>query len=912
MLNEEKILILDKNDRDITAKVVDYTSSKVIVKFGNKSYPYKISNLKIISNPTILDNCIIKTQNVTLSNVSKAIKFDNYIKVFFSNGKNRIYEESELTMKRNMLSSSRISNVFNYFKEMASNLRIEEVNPELTEQKNDSTFLSGIYEKIGFILEDSVVNEYINGLNNVNNSFKINNNKIFPFSFNLSQQKAVKNAFSNKISVIEGPPGTGKTQTILNIISNAIVNNKTIAVLSNNNSATDNVYEKLEDKNLGSLCAKLGKKDNINKFLLEQNNIKKYPSNWRLSDKDISEIKLNLSSMNEDIEWYLKEKNELAVLKQELAELIIEEKYFKNKDDNFNLKSLSLPDFNSLKLHKFLMFLNGQKNSKEYFSKKVQLLSYIKFKFFSKNFYENKIEIILDSLEMLYYEKRISELKKIIDEEEEKFKYLDLEKKFKEYTDKSMKILKNIVYRNYNNKKMYDTNTIKNTEKLIKDYPIILSTTYSLLNSIDRSFMFDYIIIDESSQADLISTFPVLTKAKNIVIVGDSKQLPNIVDINKKDDYNEIFQKYNIDKKFNYTENSLLDSIKKVDNILEPVILKEHYRCHPKIINFCNKKFYDDQLIILSEASNNEPIKRYKCVKGNHARKNKGSWFNDRQAKVIENEIIPQEKIDIYNDSIGIITPYKEQKKYLKNIFKCDNIAIDTVHGFQGREKSTIIFSTVANEITKFLDNPNSINVAISRAVDKLYLVTPYEYKSKDNSNISNLISYINYNNFETVQSKVVSVFDLLYKVNEKEKNNYLKTHTIFSKFDSETIMYNTIKGILKMDNYKTYDVKDRVYPLRKVVTNKEILTEEELRFIRYNSHIDFLIYNKFDKQPVLAIEVDGYYFHNRKEQIIRDRKKDSILQKCNIPVLRLRTNECKEQERIITKLNEIILEKQS
>ena len=67
--------------------------------------------------------------------------------------------------------------------------------------------------------------------------------------------------------------------------------------------------------------------------------------------------------------------------------------------------------------------------------------------------------------------------------------------------------------------------------------------------------MFDYIIIDESSQADLISSFPALTKAKNLVIVGDSKQLPNIVDNNNQ--YDEIFKKYNIDERFNYTKNNI-------------------------------------------------------------------------------------------------------------------------------------------------------------------------------------------------------------------------------------------------------------------------------------------------------------------------------------------------------------------
>ena len=309
----------------------------------------------------------------------------------------------------------------------------------------------------------------------------------------------------------------------------------------------------------------------------------------------------------------------------------------------------------------------------------------------------------------------------------------------------------------------------------------------------------------------------------------------------------------------------------------------------------------------MSKNSNDEPIKQYKCVKGNHARKDNNSQFNARQAQIIMDEVIPQQRIDIHNDSIGIITPYKAQKNYLKRQFNCDNLAIDTVHGFQGREKDTIIFSTVANEITKFLDNPNSINVAISRAINKLYLVTPFEYKSDNNSNISNLISYINYNNFEIIESKINSVFDLLYKANIKEREKFLLSHIPFSKYYSETIMYHTIKKVLEMEQFKTYEVMDTVYPLRKIVKDFSILSEEELKFVNRNSHIDFLIYNKFDKQPVLAIEVDGYGFHNRKEQIIRDQKKDNILKKCEIPLLRFVTNDCYEEEKLIEKLNEII-----
>src|SRR3546814_6348193 len=59
---------------------------------------------------------------------------------------------------------------------------------------------------------------------------------IYPFGVNESQLKAVENAFTSQISLIEGPPGTGKTQTILNIIANIVIRGKTVAILSNNNT----------------------------------------------------------------------------------------------------------------------------------------------------------------------------------------------------------------------------------------------------------------------------------------------------------------------------------------------------------------------------------------------------------------------------------------------------------------------------------------------------------------------------------------------------------------------------------------------------------------------------------------------------------------------------------------------------
>ncbi|MBQ9181569.1 MAG: DUF2726 domain-containing protein [Bacilli bacterium] len=889
MLNEEKILVIN-NDKDITKNVVDINDNLVSVNYSDKIYTYNKSNLIIKEYPIIIKDSIISTSYNTLINVEKILKFDNYIKVFFSNNTTKLYNNSEVTIKSNLLSNINVRNVYNYLNEISSYLTIKDIS-----NNEDNSVLSKIYDKLKFINEDSVIKYYVNGIKD--KGTKIDTN-IFPFSFNLSQKKALNNALNNYVSAIEGQPGTGKTQTILNIISNCIISNYSVAVISNNNSATDNVYEKLKKQSLSSICAKLGKSSNIKDFINNQSN-ELYPDNWKLNDEEINKIKNNLNIMNSDIDSYLNIKNEIAAANQELDELKTEYNYFKKSIDISNIKVINLPDYDSKKLHEVLMFLNKQKNKKEYFSKLIQIKSKIKYKIDTSN----KIVDILNYLEYSYYEKRIKELETQVQEKKDYIKNLNYEKLFKTYTDISMKLFKDYVYKNYNNKKIYDKKTIYNTQELIKDYPVILSTTYSLINCVNKSFMFDYMIIDESSQADLVSSFAALSMAKNVIIVGDSKQLPNIVD--KNIDFNEIFNKYDIEEKFNYTKNSLLDLTKKTVNNI--VILREHYRCHPKIINFCNKKFYNNELIILSESNNNEPIKQYKSVKGNHARKRDNSWYNLRQAEIIIDELIPNEKIDINKDRVGIITPYKAQKNYLIGEINCPNVSIDTVHGFQGREKDTIIFSTVANNITKFLDNPNSINVAVSRAINKLFLVTPDEYKSSNNSNISNLISYIKYNKFEEVESKINSIFDLLYKVNEDTKKQYLKAHTIFSKFDSETIMYNTIKEILQMDEYSTYDVLDKVYPLRKIVKDKTILNEREIEFINHNSHIDFLIFNKFDKKPVLAIEVDGYFFHNKKKQIIRDQIKNNILKKCDIPLLRFKTNGSREKEIIIKKLNEII-----
>jgi hypothetical protein len=128
--------------------------------------------------------------------------------------------------------------------------------------------------------------------------------------------------------------------------------------------------------------------------------------------------------------------------------------------------------------------------------------------------------------------------------------------------------------------------------------------------------------------------------------------------------------------------------------------------------------------------------------------------------------------IDTKNKDIGIISPYNAQVSAVKSSVPKD-IDVTTVHKFQGREKDVIIITTVDNEISDFVDDPYLLNVAISRAKKKLYLVV--SGNDQPNSNISDLISYIEYNNFSVTESKIFSIFDYLYQQYTESRKEFLK-----------------------------------------------------------------------------------------------------------------------------------------
>ena len=289
----------------------------------------------------------------------------------------------------------------------------------------------------------------------------------------------------------------------------------------------------------------------------------------------------------------------------------------------------------------------------------------------------------------------------------------------------------------------------------------------------------------------------------------------------------------------------------------------------------------------------NDVIKVIKTKMGNHAR----GLSNQRQVDEIKN-LLPT----IKNNDIGIIAPYNDQVDLIKE--NISEYEVNTVHKYQGREKDVIIILTVDNDISDFVGDSRLLNVAISRSIKQLIMiVTGNKIK---NQNINDFINYVNYNNMEVVNGKIYSSFDLLYKQYELERLKFSKKHNRVTKYDSENIIYYLIEDIIK--NYS--NLKFHFHQsLNDLIKDKSLLNDDERKYVSHSqTHLDFYIFNSLGDTPVLVIEVDGYKNHRKwTKQYKRDLLKNSILDKYNIPWIRLATNGSGEEESIRNKLNEIL-----
>lgn len=119
--------------------------------------------------------------------------------------------------------------------------------------------------------------------------------------------------------------------------------------------------------------------------------------------------------------------------------------------------------------------------------------------------------------------------------------------------------------------------------------------------------------------------------------------------------------------------------------------------------------------------------------------------------------------------------------------------------------------------------------------------------------------------------------------------------------------MYSLIDDIIADNKYSSLDVICHL-PLNMLIRSLEFLSEQECQYVMNPAtHLDFLLYNRIGKKPVLAIEVDGYEYHKEGTvQVSRDLLKNHIMELYEIPLLRFKTNGSGEKEKIVEVLEKL------
>lgn len=881
------------NEQDKTNQITDWRlSSKgnqlmVTVDFpSGKSFTQPLDLCKITPQNEIEAGLLSSEENI-YHQIDKATEYgDKYLVVNYPNDPKKYVMKSENV---NIIETSSLKNenIFSYFTKIVKE-RVNQASPK------NKPMAENIERQLNKVIpyKGTALHAYCYGKNEIRDSLE---HYIFPFGLNESQLEAVENAFSSQISIIEGPPGTGKTQTILNIIANILVNKKTVAIVSNNNPAVENVYEKMKKKELDYLVAKLGSSNNKTEFFSALKEVPLYNSDSEaITIEEIDEILVKVRTG-------LTTQNIVAQLIAEISELSIEKKHLEEwyeENERGSLMNVGRYKLSPEKTSDLLAYMNFLSPKKLSFKERVRLL--LDFRIFRTKFLDTYTERInfIYSLQYYYYEIKLQQKEQQLEKYKNDLKKDNFKQLLEDLTDKSMRYLNQELSKTIPlNSSFTSDNYKKDFSNFIKRFPVIGSSTHSIINSIADGAVLDYVIIDEASQQDIVPGILSLGCAKNIIVVGDRKQLPHIPE---KTDI-AVPSKY-----YDCTKYSLLDSFVKLFNDQVPItLLKEHYRCHPKIIQFCNQQFYNNKLIPMTIDEGESSIQLITTSKGNHARKR----TNLREIESLI-EVGRSDEIDI-----GFIAPYNNQVN-LAGAYLPEKYARATIHKFQGRECKEIIFSTVLDKkennqnSINFVDDPHLVNVAVSRAINKFTLVTGDDVFTRNNRSLAALVRYIKYYapDDHVHDSPVISAFDLLYNEYDRslEKLND-RLNLKDSYFKSERIMAAVLKDILKKEEFMSLKFHMQIDLIQLVSVKNNLFNERELEFMKQKASCDFVIYYKVGKNPIGVIEIDGSSHENRVQQE-RDVLKNAILQKTDIPLLRLKTVEGNIEKKTLSFLNECII----
>lgn len=590
---------------------------------------------------------------------------------------------------------------------------------------------------------------------------------------NSKRNSVLKALQSEDIFLLQGPPGTGKTTFITELVTQILSKNKESKILisSQSNVAVDHALIKIKEVEPQVSMIRVGRREklseNVQGYMIEE-----YLEEWTNCVIQKSKDYLDKFKNQVEINEHIRDKYNLILEIEKLQDKVtnldnqilknkvkldkINEKYFKVNDTLEEIKRFSIKVKNKSKqviddnIYNLIDgFMQDYLNLGNQFLKNIDEANEISS---SKSELEESIEEIELNKEKIL--ENIKTGKEILDVKDD-FEYYDIKK------DVELKIKeKEVEYKKLSNVESIVKEWIERIgigedffSEAINSATIIGATCLGIANiASTASLVFDWVIIDEAGRATPPEILVPMVLGKRIILVGDHKQLPPIIDRDLDD--NKL-KELNI-KKYELEE-SLFEYIAKNINEECKQMLSKQYRMSPGIGNLIGDVFYDKGLksgITFSDRNHGLELWKNKSVvwlstskcKNKLEKKIGTTYINKceidqifKTLKDIDKECIKKNIIK----EVGIIAGYQAQKNSIKkeyesqykSMFKKITVEINTVDAFQGRETDIILYSIVRSNKEGnigFLKDMRRLNVALSRARELLILIGDHECVTKN------------------------------------------------------------------------------------------------------------------------------------------------------------------------------------
>ena len=661
---------------------------------------------------------------------------------------------------------------------------------------------------------------------------------------NLDQLLAINNAMKYPVAYIQGPPGTGKTNTIINTLVTAFFNEKTVLFASYNNHPIEGVCEKLmhlqyRGETIPFPILRLGNRDKVKEAILYIRRMYEQTRNIRIFEGTLDRNKDDRKQRARKLSELLKKYDELLDY-QERKETL---ERMLDYQDGHGLSVEMIPfqaDLSGRQLGQINRRLANLGNVSE--EQAVALVDddveeLKKYLFYTGAGYMQRLD-----------GKEFGELKGILYE-------TDMDKATEAFTK-------------YLGEK-------RNILRLQKVFPIIATTCISAHRLGEPEPLFDMVIMDEASQCNTAVALVPILRGSSLMLVGDPQQLSPVILLDEM--VNEkLKRRYCISEEYDYRKNSIYKTYLACDAVSDEILLHNHYRCHKRIIEFNNKKYYNSQLKIHSASQEPMPLQYVDM---------QDTYTHMKNTAPAEARAIAEYAVRNRDRSIGVITPFVNQKLLIEQALRearVTDVTCGTVHAFQGDEKEVILFSTAITDQTQagtyewLKNNKELINVATSRARDKLIVLGSQKnlnrlHQKEGSDDLFELVQYVR-SNGESI-------------VTPKKANSRALGVKPFSTTTEEAFLQNLNHALgniwLSQSKYAVH----KEVPIAQVFQDNDTCSD-----LFYSGRFDFVVYEKQAEQelPVLAIELDGKEHYEDEVVRQRDRKKNEICKAHHLQIIRV------------------------